>query len=746
MALPLARLVQRRRLLFLWFNVILFALAVAPMIELLGSHGWSFLRCLLLLVFLPLMAQVVFGFTLAATGFILLLRDGDPFRINSLIPSTINNPPSTHPSPPSTIDSQLSTSLHSLLSTNPPGSPSTFNFQLSTNQPPSTNPPPTAIVMPIFNEDVARVFQGLRVIFESLEKTGRGQSFDFFILSDSHEPNHWIAEEMAWLDLCKQVSGFGRIFYRKRRVRLHHKSGNIADFCRRWGNLYRYMIVLDADSVMTGAACVRLVELIEAKPQVGIIQTNPRLVFGQTLMQRILQFGSQLCSPIFAAGMNFWQADSGNFWGHNAIIRLKPFMKYCATPELPENGPFGRRVFSHDTVEAALMRRAGYEVWFAYDLEGSYEEGPPHLLASLQRDRRWCFGNLQHLWFLFGRNLRPASRLHLLNGIMSYASSPLWLAFLALSSLLAVLDPVPAPAKPSFETTQGSLLFAAIMFLLLAPKACGLVLLLRSPRAAAALGGRFKLLLSAAGETLYSIILAPTHMLFFTRFVWDALLGSPVSWKPQARAGNGIGWGTASKLLVGHTIVALGWLALLAWWQPAFLPWMCLVFFGLIAAIPFTVLTSSRRLGLRARQANLFLTFDEVTPAPELKAVEEIPPNYEPAFFRTPAYAADFGLLRAVLDPYVNSVHISLLRQRTKAKPETRKFLLALMERLLKEGPGGMDPREKTILLWDADSMLKAHRKLWSSPGSVLHGWWQAAFRHYNESQALALRRSLSGL
>src|SRR3954464_4766658 len=169
MALPLARRIQRRRLLFLWFNVILFALALAPMIDLLGSHGWSFLRCLLLLVFLPLMAQVVFGFTLAATGFILLLRDGDPIRINSRIPSKINNPPSTQPSQPSSINSQLST--------NPPGSP-------------STNPPPTAIVMPIFNEEVTRVFQGLRVIFESLEKTGNGRSFDFFVLSDSHEPNH----------------------------------------------------------------------------------------------------------------------------------------------------------------------------------------------------------------------------------------------------------------------------------------------------------------------------------------------------------------------------------------------------------------------------------------------------------------------------------------------------------------------------------------------------------------------------
>jgi membrane glycosyltransferase len=659
------------------------------MISLLGSHGWS-------LIFIPLMAQVVFGFALAATGFVLLLRGGDPVRINELAPSPV------------------------------PG-------QL----------PATAVVMPIFNEDVERVFEGLRVIVESIERTGRGQAFDFFILSDSNEPNHWIAEEMAWLGLCKRVGGFGRIFYRKRRVRLHHKSGNIADFCRRWGNLYRYMIVLDADSIMTGAACVRLVELMEAQPRAGIIQTNPRLALGQTLMQRIMQFGAQLCSPLYAAGMNFWQFDSGNYWGHNAIIRLRPFMKYCALPDLPESGPFGRRVFSHDTIEAALMRRAGYAVWFAYDLPGSYEEGPPHLLASLQRDRRWCFGNLQHLWFLFGRGLRPASRLHVLNGIMAYLGSPLWMLFLALSSLLAVLGPLPAAANDSSEAAHGRLLFAGIMFLLLSPKAFGLALLWRSPRLGV-LGGRTRVLLSAVGEAIHSIIVAPIQMLFFTRFVWDALLGSPIAWKAQPRGCEGIPFGPACWLHLGHTLVAVVWLVLLAWWQPAFLPWMGLVFFGLVIAVPFTMATASRAAGQRARNAGLFLTMEEADPPPELAAIGDFPADPEP-FFQTKEYAPYYGLLRAVLDPYVNSVHVSLLRQRTKTQPQTREFLQALVERLLVDGPGGLEGREQTLLLWDAETILKAHRRLWSSPASHLHSWWQAAFRHYNESRALALRRSLSG-
>jgi membrane glycosyltransferase len=692
-----SRLIKQRRLVFLGFNLVLFGLALIPMISLLARQGWDPLRLLLWLIFIPLIAQVVFGFTLAATGFVLLRRGGDPIRINRLTPA---------------------------------GAPSELAA--------------TAIVMPIFNEDVERVFQGLRTIYESVEKTGRGQAFDFFILSDSNDPNHWIAEEMAWLNLCKQVGGFGRVFYRKRRVSLHHKSGNIADFCRRWGDSYRYMIVLDADSVMSGPTCVRLAELMEANPRTGIIQTNPRLALGQTLLQRIMQFGAQLCTPLYAAGMNFWQFDSGNYWGHNAIVRLKPFMKYCAIPELPESGPFGRRVFSHDTIEAALMRRAGYAVWFAYDLAGSYEESPPHLLASLQRDRRWCFGNLQHLWFLFGRGLRPASRLHLLNGIMAYLSSPLWLLFLALSTLLAILEPGFADSKSSFQAVHGRLLFAGIMFLLLTPKALGVLLLWRSPRLAA-LGGRGRILLSALGEAAFSIIIAPILMLFYTRFVCAALLGSQATWKPQARGGDELGFGPVWSLHLGHTLLALGWLGVLAWLKPVFLPWMIPVFFGLFVAVPLTRLTASLAAGRWARIRKLFLTFEEAEPPPELQAVAELPANPEPAFFQSADYAPNYGLLQAVLDPYVNSVHVSMLRQRTQATPETRELLNALMERLLLEGPADLAPREKSILLWDADSMLSAHRKLWSSPASHLHDWWQAAFRHYNETNALALRRSLSG-
>src|SRR5439155_20424408 len=139
--------------------------------------------------------------------------------------------------------------------------------------PPGGNPPAvpaggvlTAIVMPICEEPVERVFAGLGAIHRSLERAGALGRFHFFVLSDSADPSAAVKEEEAWFDWCHAVGGFGRIFYRRRKVRLERKSGNVADFCRRWGRRYRYMVMLDADSLMTGETLVRLVELLERHP------------------------------------------------------------------------------------------------------------------------------------------------------------------------------------------------------------------------------------------------------------------------------------------------------------------------------------------------------------------------------------------------------------------------------------------------------------------------------------------------
>ncbi|HTA30422.1 MAG TPA: glucans biosynthesis glucosyltransferase MdoH [Candidatus Cybelea sp.] len=230
----------------------------------------------------------------------------------------------------------------------------------------------TALVFPICNEQVPRVCEGLRATYQSLQKTGLLDRFDFYILSDSSNPDNWVEEERLWFALVSDLDALGRIYYRRRVVNEGKKSGNIRDFLRTWGKRYRYFIVFDADSVMRGETLVDMVKLMETHPEVGLIQTVPALFNAQSLFGRMQQFANRLYAPIFITGMNFWAQAFGNYWGHNAIIRTEPFMQHCDLPQLPGAKPFGGHILSHDFVEAALLLKANWEVWMAYDLEGSY--------------------------------------------------------------------------------------------------------------------------------------------------------------------------------------------------------------------------------------------------------------------------------------------------------------------------------------------------------------------------------------
>ena len=151
-----------------------------------------------------------------------------------------------------------------------------------------------------------------------------------------------VAEQQAWLDVCREAKGFGKIFYRRRRRRVKRKSGNLDDFCRRWGGDYKYMVVLDADSVMSGECLTSLVRLMEATPDAGIIQTAPRASGMDTLYARMQQFATRVYGPLFTAGLHFWQLGESHYWGHNAIIRMKPFIEHCALAPLPGKGAFCR--------------------------------------------------------------------------------------------------------------------------------------------------------------------------------------------------------------------------------------------------------------------------------------------------------------------------------------------------------------------------------------------------------------------
>ena len=306
------------------------------------------------------------------------------------------------------------------------------------------------------------------------------------------------------------------------------------------------MIVLDADSVMTGASFVQLAALMEQHPQAGIMQTMTRPILGSSLFQRIDQFAAWAYRPLFATGTSFWQLGDSTFFGHNAIIRLKPFIRHCAMPQLPEFGPLGRQILSHDTIEAALMRRGGYEVWQITDLEGSYEEGPPNLLESLKRDRRWCHGNLQHFWFLFERGLKTVNRFNILTGILAYGNSPLWLLSMVLGCFIAAEK---SNGPHAASVVDSGIIYALVMGLLFLPKFLGAAHLLRSTDKLKLCGHPAKIALSVAAETVHSMLLAPILMLFYTRFVLASLCGFKVSWGAQTRSDEkGPAWANGFRL------------------------------------------------------------------------------------------------------------------------------------------------------------------------------------------------------
>ncbi len=600
-----------------------------------------------------------------------------------------------------------------------------------------------AVVMPVCNEEIGRVIDALEVMYGSVLRTGKLPDCDFFLLSDSSDPNRWIAEEAAWLALTQRLGAQGRIFYRKRRGGINKKAGNLADFCRRWGSLYRYMVVLDADSIMTGDAIVRLAQLMERNPQVGIIQGVPVLVNGETLLARLQQFASRLYGPISAAGLNYWQLSEANYWGHNAIIRLAPFIRHCSLPELPGGGPFGGRIMSHDYVEAALMRRAGWQVWLATELEGNYEECPGNLIELAQRDRRWLQGNLQHARLVGAKGFHAVNRVHFTLGILAYLASPLWLAFLAVSVAVAWrygATGVAGAPLPSFAgyiswntLTQAGVLSLFTLAMLFLPKALAILDLRGRTRDVAAFGGWGDLVCGAFAETLIFTLLAPVLMLFHTRFIVLTLCRQKISWGTQRRGREGEAvLAEAVSAHWVHTVVGLaGWLVV-GRMAPGLAFWMAPILAGLIFSIPLSFFTGSLAVGLAVQREGLLKTPEESRPLPELAELAAAMSMRRQGPPPLPELAQYYGLLQAVLDPYVNAVHVSLLRGKDELPPASEERFVGLREKLLAEGPAALSGGDRFALLLDADSMNALHDSLWSSPAARLAPWWRLALKHYN--------------
>jgi membrane glycosyltransferase len=469
----------------------------------------------------------------------------------------------------------------------------------------------TAIVMPICNEDVATVFAGLRATWESLAATGAGRLFDLFVLSDTNDPAIRAAELAAWAEFRDACGGeSARIYYRWRTLRTKRKSGNVADFCRRWGRDYRYMVVLDADSVMSGDALVTLVRLMEANPRAGIIQTAPQACGLTTLHARSQQFAGRVAGRLFTAGMQFWQLGESHYWGHNAIIRVEPFMKHCGLAPLAGRGGLSGEIMSHDFVEAALMRRAGYHVWLVNDLQGSYEQQPANLLDELQRDRRWCQGNLQNARLIAEPGLHGVHRAMLATGAMAYLSAPLWLCFVLVGTAAWLIGGHPVFGVAGTVSSGAGALWLATVAMLALPRVMGVVAIVKTGQVRA-YGGLSALVRGTLIEGGLSVLQAPVRMAAHTLFVVVALTGLKLDWKSPPREASAIGWAdAASRLAPLGALAALAAVAL-TWFEPKAAVWFAPLALPLVLAIPLVVMTSRSAIGQRLLADRLLMIPEE---------------------------------------------------------------------------------------------------------------------------------------
>ncbi|MHC2070234.1 glucans biosynthesis glucosyltransferase MdoH [Bremerella sp. T1] len=577
--------------------------------------------------------------------------------------------------------------------------------------------PKSAILMPIYNEDTTSVMANVKAVAESLHSLGAAEKFDVFVLSDTTNPDIWLEEERAWAKLVIDLPEQCQVFYRHRPKNISRKAGNIADFCQRWGDHYPYMTVLDADSVMAGETLVEMVRRMTNDPKIGILQVPPTPVNRQSFFARTQQFAAQIYGRVFLEGFALWSECDGNYWGHNAIIRIKPFMEHCDLPVLPGNGPLGGEILSHDFVEAALMRRAGWKICLAHDLQGSYEECPTTMLDYAQRDQRWCQGNMQHMGLLLADGFHPASRLHLSMGVMSYLASPLWLVFLTLS-LVAAFVTGGAEGSAILGALAGGL-FAATMGMLLLPKAYGLIALYLRPRDCDTAQVRERAWLSVLLETGIAILIAPIMMLLHSQFVLATLRGKKVKWNAQQRDDTGVTLNDAIMMHWAHTLIGLTATLTLYATAPAFLFWLSPVLVGLVFSIPLSMLLGSLDIGQKLKAKSLLMIGEEVE-RPEVLVAQQ---KAMAQAFREKHSASKADPFQLVLeDPAYLVLHLGILRTADREIPIFRDQLMEIQAMVKKEGLHSLPPNIRFQVQNNRYAMEQLHIQLRSQrmPKSAL--------------------------
>ena len=473
----------------------------------------------------------------------------------------------------------------------------------------------TAILMCVRNEDPNQVTRNLQPLLDGLVAARVAHLFHVYVLSDSSDPEIIAAEDACFSAFAAKWRDTVPVTYRRRAVNTAFKSGNIRDFCDRWGSDHELAVTFDADSFMPAEAVLRLVRIMQANPTLGILQT---LIIGMpsvSAFARVFQFGMRLSMRSYTLGSTWWQGDCGPYWGHNAILRLEPFIAHCRMPVLPQRGPLGGHVLSHDQVEAALMRRAGYEVR-VLPVEGmSWEENPPTLMEFIRRDLRWCQGNMQYWRLLSLPGLKPVSRFQLVFAILMYLGSPAWMALMAFGTVAIAIADTPSAAAAQFRPTAGTALFAIMMLMIFAPKIASIVDVLVRRSARRSYGGSACFVLNVAGETLFTTLLSPvmalTHTVFLSRLY---LLRRGGAWNSQLRQSHAVPWRLAWARLWPQTLAGTVVIGVVATKTLGDIGYALMGASGLALSVPFAVATASPLIGRLLARIGVGRIPEEVEP------------------------------------------------------------------------------------------------------------------------------------
>ncbi len=468
----------------------------------------------------------------------------------------------------------------------------------------------TAILWCVRNEDTERVIRNIEPMMEGIVAAGVAPQFQVFILSDTNYPEIAAVEEPRFAELKAKWDGRIALTYRRRSVNTGFKAGNIADFCAHWGADYEFAVVLDADSFQTADSILRMVRIMQTDGRLGILQS---LVVGMpstSAFARIFQFGMRLGMRSYTLGSAWWQGDCGPYWGHNAIIRLAPFIAHCHIPPRPD----GTHILSHDQIEAVLMRRAGYEVRVLPEEGASWEENPPTLLEFIRRDLRWAQGNMQYWPYLVMPGLKPVSRYQIAFAMLMFLGSPAWMGLLVLGTLAVAAAATPADF---IRADAGTALFVIILIMWFAPKIATVVDVVSRPALRRAFGGATRFVASVVTETVFFLLLSPIMWFGHTVFLTGLVLGKTIGWGGQARDDHAVPWMLAVQKLWPHTLLGWSCILVLALTVPAAIPYALFIAGGPALSIPLAVVTSWPAVGRALMRVGLgALPEENAPPAP----------------------------------------------------------------------------------------------------------------------------------